>query len=582
MGPKKIVMGIIGTSVMCFTLASCNSTSKKATTTDQTTTDQTIVATEDQAKVTTKITYPLVDTNQGLCYDNDAQIEGPAEGEPFYGQDAQYTGNIPSYTDNGDGTITDNVTGLIWTQELSSYSMVWDDASAYCENLEVGGITNWRLPTIKELWSIRDFSQGWPWVDTDYFHLVGDGSQGAQEHSWSSNYYLVDTDEAVKHVAFAVNDWTGHIKVFDGKRFVRAVCGSIYGDNDFVNNNNGTITDNATGLMWAQDDSGKAMNWEDALSYAENSTLDGYDDWRLPNAKELQSIVDYSGCFPAIDTSVFHISPITNEAGNTDYPYFWTSTTNPYIDVHEAEGTGYCYAWYVAFGYAVGPDGQDMHGAGAVRFDTKSDEGQEGIDGERVNNYVRLVRGGNVTKTPQGDPSTVKADRVVVFADGETGMPTGAMGPAKPSDVPMGKSNKQGGQPQARPDFTAAAKTLGVTEDALVAALGDPQKGQPDFTAVAKILGVSEEALKNALSVPDGMNTKQSGQPQKGQMQGGQPQGRPNFSAAAKTLGVTEEAIMAALGDPQKGQPDFATAAATLGVTKDALMAALGITSPAQ
>jgi len=162
MGTKKIMMGIIGTSVLCFTLASCNSTSKKTTTTDQTTTDQTIVATEGKGTVTveeetivteedqaTTITYPLVDTNQGLCYDNNAQIEGPAEGEPFYGQDAQYTGNIPSYTDNGDGTITDNVTGLIWTQELSSYSMVWSDASAYCENLEVGGITNWRLPTIK-------------------------------------------------------------------------------------------------------------------------------------------------------------------------------------------------------------------------------------------------------------------------------------------------------------------------------------------------------------------------------------------------------------------------------------------------
>ena len=124
-----MVFSVIGTVAMCFTLASCHSTSEKQTTANTTTTenqtvtttdDQTVTTTDDQTvtttddqTVTTGLTSPIVDTNQGLCYDNDAQIAGPAEGEPFYGQDAQYTGNIPSYTDNGDGTITDNVTGLI-------------------------------------------------------------------------------------------------------------------------------------------------------------------------------------------------------------------------------------------------------------------------------------------------------------------------------------------------------------------------------------------------------------------------------------------------------------------------------------
>jgi len=131
------------------------------------------------------LTYPIVDTNQGLCYNNSGQIDCPAEGEPFYGQDAQYTGNSLSYTDNGDGTITDNATGLMWTQDLSSYSMSWSDAVSYCESLTTGGYTDWRLPTVKELWSIRDFSQGWPWVDTDYFYLVGDGSVPAEHHSWT-------------------------------------------------------------------------------------------------------------------------------------------------------------------------------------------------------------------------------------------------------------------------------------------------------------------------------------------------------------------------------------------------------------
>ena len=57
---------------------------------------------------------PIPDTGQTLCYDDSDTIICPEEGEAFYGQDAQITGNTPSYTDNGDGTITDNVTGLMW------------------------------------------------------------------------------------------------------------------------------------------------------------------------------------------------------------------------------------------------------------------------------------------------------------------------------------------------------------------------------------------------------------------------------------------------------------------------------------
>ena len=83
----------------------------------------------------TSLTYPIVDTSQGTCYDTYDLIDCPAEGEAFYGQDAQYTGNTPSYTDNGDGTVTDNVTGLVWAQEVSRASMPWADAAGYCEAL---------------------------------------------------------------------------------------------------------------------------------------------------------------------------------------------------------------------------------------------------------------------------------------------------------------------------------------------------------------------------------------------------------------------------------------------------------------
>ena len=73
--------------------------------------------------------------------------------------------------------------------------------------------------------------------------------------------------------------------------------------NDFVDNGDGTITDHATGLMWTKVDGGSPMNWEDALAYAEDLDAAGYDDWRLPDAKELQSIVDYTRAPDATETA---------------------------------------------------------------------------------------------------------------------------------------------------------------------------------------------------------------------------------------------------------------------------------------
>ena len=152
------------------------------------------------------------------------------EGEDYYGQDSQYEGIQPSYTDNGDGTITDNITGLIWAQDQSSQTMQWSQASPYCESLTTGGYNDWRMPTVKELWSIRDFSTGWPWIDTTYFNLSGDGTQMNEHHSWTSNAYLVESEYQNEQVIgdpyWIVNDWTGHIKAMSGARFVRAVRGN--------------------------------------------------------------------------------------------------------------------------------------------------------------------------------------------------------------------------------------------------------------------------------------------------------------------------------------------------------------------
>ncbi len=150
------------------------------------------------------------------------------------------------------------------------------------------------------------------------------------------------------------------------------------------------------------------MTWESALAYAEGLTHGGYDDWRLPNAKELHSIVDYSrspntSASPAINP-LFDCTSILDPSGNLgQYGYYWTSS--PLRDGVQQ----YSDAVYFCFGEAQGqmempPNSGnyqllDVHGVGAQRNDPKEGNpsdypsyfGPQG-DVRYVFNYVRCVR----------------------------------------------------------------------------------------------------------------------------------------------------------------------------------------------
>jgi len=123
----------------------------------------------------------------------------------------------------------------------------------------------------------------------------------------------------------------------------------------YTDNGDGTITDNRTGLMWVKDGNsagcinGSSTTWESALTFCEGLSYAGYSDWRLPNRRELMSIVDYGDQSPAINTTY---CPNTK----TNY-YYWTSTT--YVLVSSA-------AWSVAFD-AGGVNLSNKTGTGYVR-----------------------------------------------------------------------------------------------------------------------------------------------------------------------------------------------------------------------
>lgn len=102
-----------------------------------------------------------------------------------------------------------------------------------------------------------------------------------------------------------------------------------------------------------------------------------------------------------------------------------------------------------------------------------------------------------------------------------------------------------------RPDLAAAAVTLGITEDDLETALGDPEQGRPDLAAAAAALGITEEALMDALGVPADRPEGGPGGDNPDQM--GHEPPTIDFAAAAETLGVTEEALIEALGVSAEG-----------------------------
>jgi hypothetical protein len=379
------------------------------------------ISTDEQPAVQIAgLAYTIVDTNQDKCYNNTTRITCPDLGRKFDGQDAQYEGNQPSYTDNGDGTVTDNVTGLMW-QVASGDKMTYDQATSGAKDFKLAGYDDWRVPTIKELYSLIDFSGSdpnpmastaagvTPFIDASVFDFqYGDTSSGSRiiDSQWVTSTSYVSTVMNHTDCFFGVNFADGRIKCYpkhgmNNGYFVRYVRGNVdYGQNDFTDNGDGTVTDGATRLLWQKADSTKGMLWLDALSYCENLALANRDDWRLPNAKELQSLVDYARSpdttGSATIDSIFKSTSFTNEANQKDWPFYWTSTTHlGFSSASEAV--------YIAFGRAMGNMPEfggwiDVHGAGAqrsdpkagIREDQKNGFGPQG-DARRSYNYVRCV-----------------------------------------------------------------------------------------------------------------------------------------------------------------------------------------------
>jgi len=254
---------------------------------------------------------PLPDTGIDLCSDDTQEIPCPAPGEPFYGQDAQYTTIPMSYTDHGDGTVTDNVTGLMWQQEDDDTNKTWFEAIDYCEDLTLAGHEDWRLPDNFEIHALVDYSRYLPTIDTITF-------PGTE-----TDYYWSSSPHNNPQIAWRLSFRYAGLYTY-GKYSLGGYARCVRGERrtpSFTDHGDGTVTDNVTGLMWQQDEDTAGRNWEGALAYCETLDLADHRDWRLPDAKEMFSIVDNERYDPAIDITYFP-SMVSS--------YFFSSSTYAY------------------------------------------------------------------------------------------------------------------------------------------------------------------------------------------------------------------------------------------------------------
>ena len=125
---------------------------------------------------------------------------------------------VISFVDNGDNTITDSISGLIWQKNETS-TMNWETALGYCENLELAGKSDWRLPNIKELASLSDntLTGTYEHINTTYFpDAINDGS-GIQTSGYWSSTTVANSTTVAYHVKFGYTFLNGNITKVNSK-----------------------------------------------------------------------------------------------------------------------------------------------------------------------------------------------------------------------------------------------------------------------------------------------------------------------------------------------------------------------------
>jgi hypothetical protein len=347
------------------------------------------------------------ETGQVTCYD----VAGGVVPCDSTGQDGDIRPGVawpsPRFVDNGDGTVTDTLTGLLWLKNANCLGLrTWTQALTDANGLATGscGLSDgsaprdWRLPSFDELRSLLDYEYSGPavsnaagtgqWTEGDPFTGVLSGSYWSSSSlaipgeryrafsvSFLSGYVDSPNKASAIHLWPVRNGWwaparvgaTGQVTCYDGAGLVVS-CAGTGQDGDlrpgvawpnprFVVNGDGTVTDMLTGLVWLRNaNCFWYRTWTQALADA-NSLASGAcglsdgsvaGEWRLPSVNELASLAYLEHSSPALSNAAGTGQWTEGDAFTsvrTDFQY-WSSSSHAYDPSS---------AWSVYF-YAGNPD----------------------------------------------------------------------------------------------------------------------------------------------------------------------------------------------------------------------------------
>ena len=284
-----------------------------------------------QSQSIKKVLDKLPDTGQSKSYTD------------TLGEDSDYTINAPELIDNLDGTITDKITGLMW-QKVDGGEMTHSSALQYADSLTLGSFTDWRLPIAFEIYSIQNLQVNNPALNTTYF------TKSNAEYWWTSDLQVNDNSRVwVSNAGGGIGNHLKSETISAGgtKRYharaVRNIKENISLQKRFEVIDDDVVVDSLTGLMWQRKISNNPMTWENALAFSEQLSLGNYNDWRLPNIKELHSIHMVKEFMPCLDRIAFPLADIrklwSSTTQNNQTTRAWYFDTNFGITTQEAKST---------------------------------------------------------------------------------------------------------------------------------------------------------------------------------------------------------------------------------------------------
>lgn len=270
--------------------------------------------------------FHLLQTDQMRCYDADGR-DIACRGT---GQDAAMGKQAgvwrPERFEVHGAAVHDHRTGAVWCRQadLAQFPLTWDEANAFVADMRARnahGLDTWQLPPRRLLFSLLSHQSVNPALPADHpFQQVFTG------YYWSS-----DTCHRLPDQAWYVHLGGGrvHRGMKHGSYMVWPVAPfseAIMPDGDRFAVTGRCAWDRHTGLMWplAADGTGAPVTWTAALAAVEQCNRErfaGFDDWRLPNIRELESLVDLGAHDPALAPG--HPFASVREG-------YWSSTTSVY------------------------------------------------------------------------------------------------------------------------------------------------------------------------------------------------------------------------------------------------------------